>query len=189
MSLVQSIRQANKKMKNKLIRLILDHQQMKKYFMIQDAYKLIYQAVFGIEHILNNLDAAKSYLEREFEAIAAGDSEDLIETISPSGEVVRLNLKPYKFRHGNLEKLFQAMLRSAEQIKGSREDFLKWWGYFKEAVIQSELDFDLAEIEAFDKKVQSENYPAMHHSPQYREANQPAYRVLQRDVAEQLLLK
>ena len=170
-----------------LITLIQQHQKTKKCFAIQDAYKLIYQSVFGIEHLLNNLEAAKSYLEREVAATVAGDSEKLIETISPSGEVVRLNLKPYKFRHGDLDQLFQAMLRSAGQMKGSREDFLKYWRYFKGAVIQNKLAFDLAELEAFDQKAQSENYPPMHHSPQYREANQPAYRVLKREIAEQLL--
>jgi hypothetical protein len=171
------------------ISLILDQQQTKKCFAIQDAYKLIYQAVFGIEHILDNHEAAKRYLAQELETIVAGDAEELIENISLPGNIVRLNLKPYKCRHGDADKLFDAMLRSAALITGSREDFLKLWGYFKQAVNQNKLDFNFAELEAFDKKVQSENYPPTHHSPQYREANQPSYRVLQRGVAEQLLLK
>lgn len=171
----------------KLITLIFYHQQTKKCFAVQDAYKLIYQAVFGIEHILDNHEAAKRYLAQELEAIVAGEADELIENISPTGDVVRLNLRPYKLKHGNLDRLFQAMLYSAKQIKGSREDFLKLWRFFKHAVIENRLDFDSTELKAFDKKVQSENYPPMHHSPQYREANQPAYRVLNRQIAEQLL--
>ncbi|MCU0644824.1 MAG: hypothetical protein MUC94_11245 [bacterium] len=170
-----------------LITLIQDHQTRKKCFAIQDAYKLIYQSVFGIEHLLNDLEAAKSYLEREAAAIVAYDAESMLESIALDGAVVRLNLRPYKFRHGNLDRLFQAMLDSAGQINGSQEAFLKWWGYFKQGVIQATLDFNLAELEAFDQKVQSKNYPPMHHSPQYRAANQPAYRVLKREIAEQLL--
>jgi hypothetical protein len=172
---------------HQLITLIQHHQASKKCFAIQDAYKLIYQSVFGIEHLLSDLEAAKCYLAQEVDAIIADDAEAMLESIAPDGAVVRLNLRPYKFHHGDLEKLFQAMLDSAKQIKGSQEDFLKWWEFFKQAVIQNKLDFDLAELEAFDQKAQSENYPPMHHSPHYREANQPAYRVLKREIAEQLL--
>lgn len=170
-----------------LITLIQHQQRTKKSFAIQDAYKLIYQSVFGIEHLLNDLEAAKSYLEREVAAIVAEDAEQLIETIAPDGAVVRFNLKPYKFHHGKLDRLFHAMLDSATQMKGSSEDFLKWWGYFKQAVFQNKLDFDPAELEAFDQKVRPENYPPMHHSPGYRAENQPAYRVLTREIAEHLL--
>jgi hypothetical protein len=188
MSLLRSHQPHQKSAMQQFITFIQHHQASKKCFAIQDAYKLIYQSVFGIEHLLSDVEAAKCYLEREVNAIIAGDAEELIENISPSGDVVRLNLKPYKFRHGNPDRLFQAMLSTAEQIKGSQEDFLKWWEFFKQAVIQNKLDFDLTKLEAFDQKAQSENYPPLHHSIQYREANRPAYRVLKREIAEQLLL-
>ncbi len=187
MSLQRSQQPHQKIAMHQFITLIQHHQANKKCFAIQDAYKLIYQSVFGIEHLLCDLEAAKCYLEREVAAIVANDAEAMLESIAPDGAVVRLNLRPYKFHHGNLDRLFQAMLASAGQMKGSREDFLKLWECFMQAVIQNKLNFDLAELEAFDQKAQSENYPPLHHSPQYRAANQPAYRVLKRDIAEQLL--
>ena len=186
MSLQPSHQPHNKIAMHQLITLIQRHQANKKCFAIQDAYKLIYQSVFGIEHLLNDVEVAKGYLEREIDALVADDVEAMLESIAPDGEVVRLNLRPYKFRCGNVDRLFEAMLRSAELISGSRDDFVQLWGDFKQAVRHNMLDFNPAELAAFDHLVHCENYPPKHHSPAYREANQPAYRVLKREIAEQL---
>ena len=186
MSLQPSHQPHNKIALQQLIALIHRHQASKKCFAIQDAYKLIYQSVFGIEHLLTDVEAAKSYLEREIDAVVADDAEAMLESIAPDGAVVRLNLRPYKFHRGDVDRLFEAMRRSAELISGSRDDFVQLWGAFKQAVRHNMLDFNPAELAAFDHLVHCENYPPKHHSPAYREANQPAYRVLKREIAEQL---
>ncbi len=173
--------------RNKLIVLIQEHQKIKKNFELQDAYKLIYQSVFGIGHIIVNPASAWKYLELELEAVSAINDESLIENISITGEIVRLNLRPYKFRNGSIDQVFQAMLRTAIEISGSGEDFLKQWNDFKQAVVNGELNFDKKELKIFDDRVRTKNYPARNHSTAYKEANQPAYRVLKRGIAEQLL--
>ena len=172
----------------KLIELIQWHQTIKKNFEIQDAYKLIYQSVFGIQHILDDKERAKIYLQQEFESINADGHEDLIENISVSGEIVRLNLRPFKYCNGNIDQLFQAMLHSAEEIPGSVKKFLDLWNQFKQAVFRAEMNFDETELRAFDHKMKLENYPARHHSAAYRAANRPAYRVLKKSFADQLIL-
>jgi len=172
---------------NKLIALIREHQKIKKNFKIQDAYKLIYQSVFGVGHLTVNSDLARKNLKQELDSVRAIDDEKMIENISISGEIVRLNLRPYKYQNGNIDRLFQAMLRSAGEITGSRDDFLKRWSEFKQAVILGDLNFDKEHLKIFDAKVKSENYPARHHSAAYKEANQPAYRVLKNDLARKLL--
>ena len=172
--------------RSKLIVLIRKHQKIKKNFEIQDAYKLIYQSVFGIGHIIVNPELARKYLEQEFDSVCAIDNERLIENISISGEIVRLNLRPYKYRNGSIYRLFQAMLRTAGEISGSREDFLERWNDFKQAVINGKLNFDKKELKIIDDRVRAENYPAMHHSAAYKEANQPAYRVLKSDLTKKL---
>lgn len=154
---------------------------------IEDAYKLIYQGVFGGEHLLANPAHARQLLYQEFEAIIPADIDPLIETISPTGAIIRLNLRPYKFRQGQPAWLFQAMQQSAQSATGSKAEFLKLWTIFKEAVYRQELPFDHQLLLLFDKKLQSENYPARHHSAAYRQAYQPAYRVLQCHMAEILV--
>ena len=167
----------------RLVGLIRSHQKTKKKFGIQDAYKLIYQSVFGVAHILDNPDRAKKYLEQEMMTVPASDHLPLIENISISGDIVRINLQPYKFYGGNTDLLFEAMVASAREINGTQQEFLELWDEFKHAVLNSSLNFDKQELIDFDVKVKSENYPARHHSSDYREANQPAYRVLKRSVA------
>ncbi|UCE05079.1 MAG: hypothetical protein JSW07_15860 [bacterium] len=171
----------------KLVELIQQHQGTKKNFEIQDAYKLIYQGVFGVEHILDNPQIAKKHLELELESVIGSDTETLIENISVSGEIVRINLHPYKYRNGDIEKLFEAMVHSAEKISGSQKRFLALWNEFMRAVFKGQLNFGKEQLIIFDNKVKSDDYPAMHHSSAYREANQPAYRVLKSNFAQQLL--
>ncbi len=167
---------------NSLIPLIKKHQQTRKNFLIQDVYKLIYQGVFGVAHILKKPDFAKQYLAKEMESIEETNNEPLIENISVSGELVRINLRPFKKSGGSVEKLFKIMTRSAEETKGDLEKFLYRWGEFKQAVIQGKLKFNIQELEKFDKKVKAENYPAVHHSQLYRETNRPAYRVVKKSI-------
>ena len=173
----------------KLIEVIQQHQQIKKNFEIQDAYKLIHQSIFGIQHILDDKDKAKNYLQQEFESINADGHEDLIENISVSGKMVRLNLRSFKYRNGDVHQLFQAMVHSSKEITGSLQEFLDLWNHFKQAVFRAELNFDKTELRVFDHKMKWENYPARHHSTAYRAANRPAYRVLKRSFADQLVLQ
>ncbi len=172
-----------------LNQLIERHQKEKKQFEIRDAYKLIYQSILGVAHILDDREKAKNYLQREIADIDSIDSEPLIENISISGDVVRLNLRPYKFHYGDVDSLFAAMLRSAETIQGTKADFLKQWKKFKQAVEKGKLKFDVQQLHEFDEEVKRADFPAVHHSQAYREANQPAYRVLTGEQAEQLLKK
>lgn len=171
----------------KLIELIQEHQKSKQNFAVQDAYKLIYQGVFGVAHILDNQHMAKKYLADEFESTTASDKIDLIENISVSGKIVRLNLQPYKYRNGDIDQLFQAMLKSAQEISGSQQEFLKLWDEFKQAVFDEKLNFNVTDLNKFDAKVKLHNYPAMHHSENYRTANNPAYRVLRKEDAIRLI--
>lgn len=154
---------------------------------IEDAYKLIYQGNFGGEHLLTDLARARQLLFQEFEAITPAADEPLIETISLSGTIIRLNLRPYKFRQGQPTALFQALQKSAQSVTGTLADFLELWKIFKQAVLRHELPFDEQQLLQFDQKVQAENYPPQHHSTAYRQAYRPAYRILTRHLAEALV--
>lgn len=167
--------------REKLVSLIQNHQQTKKNFAIQDAYKLIYQGVFGIEHIMVDVDQAKKYLEQEFDAIPPSNREPLVENISLAKEIFRLNLRPFKYHNGNVVHLFQAMLKSAEGIFGSPAKFLHLWNEFKQATFDGKLNFNIKELVTFDDMVKQKNYPPVHHSHGYRQANLPAYRVLKKE--------
>lgn len=144
---------------------------------IEDAYKLLYQGTLGIEHLLTDTTAAKQYLADEWQAITAREDEPLYEIISPDSQWVRLNLKPYKASGGDIEKIWEAMLRSA-QVTTNKEAFVKRWLELILLVNEKKLPLDSSELHDFDKRIALANYPAVHHSHEYAKAYQPAYRVL-----------
>ena len=160
---------------------------MKKNFKVQDVYKLIYQGVFGVAHILDNPDLAYQYLKTEFALVKPAADEPIMENISVSGEIVRINLRPYKKAGGKISELFQIMVLSAEEINGSQKQFIWYWEDFKTAVFDGRLKFDKSELNLFDNKIKQENYPAIHHSEAYRQANKPAYRVVKKSLVESIL--
>ncbi|MCM1542601.1 MAG: hypothetical protein NC121_15260 [Blautia sp.] len=76
----------------------------------QDAVKLCYQAAFGAEHLLQDMDAAYRYLEREYGAVEA-DSSPLYEQIHEA--VCRVNLAAWKREGLPLEWLFRMFAETA----------------------------------------------------------------------------
>jgi len=170
--------------------LIEYHQKIHPALGIQDVYKLIYQGIFGPEHLLSA--DAKSYLEKEFAALTdeSSTTEPLIENISTDGEVVRINLRQFKLKKLSLEKLWTVMLISEKELRSgnSAESFEKAWEEFGKLVLKKELNFDPAELEAFNKiitdarKLSNKGYPAVHHSEEYRQIYKPSYRVVKKSV-------
>ena len=162
------------------------HQRLRPDLEVVDVYKMLFQSVFGIQHILH--DKAKRYLERELSTLETQKSSDepLIENISIDNVMVRVNLRPFKMGRLSSEKLFLVMATSAEEPKGTQKAFLKLWNQFKSLVEAGRLDFDESSLEDFDKKVEKENYPLYHHSEQYRRSYRPAYRVVKREVFKRI---
>ncbi len=168
--------------KSGLLTILRDQQQHKKGFSIQDAYKLIYQANFGIAHILHDQDHAKQYLHEEMEKMSPAPSEPLIENISVTGEIIRINLRPFKKMNGSAELLFEVMKQSAAAIKDDREKFVQQWTELMEAVSRGKFDFDQAALKKFNSQMKKAGYPMVHHSDEYQKHNAPAYRVVKRDI-------
>lgn len=153
---------------------------------VVDVYKMLFQSVFGIQHILH--DKAKRYLEEELSTLELQKSSDetLIENISVDNVMVRVNLRPFKMRGLSSDKLFLAMVTSAKEPKGTQKAFLKLWNQFRSLVEAGKLNFDRSSLEDFDEKVKKENYPPYHHSERYRRSYRPAYRVVKREVFKRI---
>ena len=162
------------------------HQRLKPDLEVVDVYKMLFQSVFGIQHILH--DKAKRYLEEELSTLEMQKSSDepLIENISIDNVMVRVNLRPFKMRSLSSDKLFLAMVTSAKETRGTQKAFLKLWNRFKSLVEAGKLNFDRSSLGDFDRKVKKENYPPYHHSERYRKSYSPAYRVVKRKVFKKI---
>lgn len=170
-----------------LTELIQYHRSIHENLAISDVYKLLYQGVFGPAHILQNPETAKGWLEREFTQVEPVPTEPLTEPVSLDGEIIRVNLRPFKAGGGSAEKLFEAMMLSATEINGSQDEFMKLWKEFKRLVEEGELEYNWDELIVFDIEISKNDLPVIHHSQDYMEMNKPAYRVVRRKIFEKML--
>ena len=157
--------------------LILEHMMLRPLAKAQDIYKLLYQGVFGVGHIVS--ERAWDILVEEAGRISLTDhSEDpLIEPVSPNGSMVRVNLRQYINGGGDLETLFKVMVESGVH-KGEEKVFLEYWNQYKKLVDDGLFSASKGEIDELDTLIQQEGIRLRHHTEQYREAYYPAYRVV-----------
>ena len=145
----------------------------------QDIIKQCYQASHGAEHLLADTSRAWNYLKSEYEEImlqsegcgASCCDEALYEAISD--EVARINLAAWKKTGWPLEWLFAMFVGSASIREDAKETLVS---YLEEAdaFVKDELE-GWSEFLAHYKEI---GMPAMHHSEGYRQAEHPAYRIV-----------
>jgi hypothetical protein len=166
--------------------LIREHFARRPLMRATDVYKLLYQGVFGVAHIMG--DDAWNWLEAEAEKLDLDNhlEEPLLEDVSADSSIVRVNLRPYLRRSLPLNKLFSAM-KETVHMEVSPEELFEAWAVFKGLVISREVHIDLEEFEALDWELQKEGCRLHHHSEVYREAYHPAYRVVRRNVLDKML--
>jgi hypothetical protein len=140
---------------------------------IQDVYKLIHQAALGNEHAAPDPESARKWTEREIAEMGDGPSEPVVDPISADGEIVRVHLRPFVSRGGSLEKLVEAFIRTANEHRGEIALLESFWA----TAIRMGI-FPAADMDEFIQSVKAENYPAVHHSAEYRNAYHPSYRVV-----------
>lgn len=143
----------------------------------RDFYKLIYQGVFGVGHLIS--EKAKDYLWEEAHRIDLRDYPErgLIEPVSGDGSMVRVYLRPFMRKGLDLEKLFSVMVRSAER-DGDEREFLATWNLVIKLVESGELSMDESELMEIQRTIDEKGIIPMHHTEPYREAYYPAYRVV-----------
>ena len=166
--------------------LIKEHFSRRPLMRATDAYKLLYQGVFGVGHVMS--DSAWEQLEEEAGRIEVNDHpwEPLIEDVSADGSMVRVNLRPYLRRGLLIDSLFEAMKESAKW-EDAPEDFLLAWKVFQELAETGAVQVDQNETEELDVELKEKGCRPHHHSEAYREAYYPAYRVVRRAILSKYL--
>ena len=143
----------------------------------RDVVKLCYQAAFGAEHLLQDMERAKKYLLEEFQAVEARDIP-LYEPVS--SDICRVNLSAWKFRGLPAEWLFGLFAASpfgGENGKSAFQEYLQAAG----KIVKTEaVWFSAEEWEGYLAEYEKNGLSPVHHSQQYREKELPAYRVVSR---------
>jgi hypothetical protein len=152
-----------------ILTILSNHQARYPLMEAQDAYKLLYQVAFGSAHAVINPQDAYDWLQREVESLIEPYPEPAIDPISPDGALVRVHLSPYLAQSGDLTTLVDAFVRTSQVYHQDRE---KFGGYLEQAMPNVQGLADLV------NRLKDQGYPAAHHSPIYREAYKPAYRIV-----------
>jgi hypothetical protein len=162
-----------------LRRLLQLHLARRRDVQIQDVYKLLYQGVFGAEHILHNVDRARVFLEEEWERTAPNEAEVLTESVSLVGDIIRVNISRCRAEGIHCADLW-LVFQSSNEVIGNTGDLRNIWQEFSELSRLELLPFDHEAVLNFGRQVEQEGFPARHHSEAYRQANRPAYRVVKK---------
>lgn len=150
----------------------------------QDLYKLLHQGVFGPGHIIKSEEKARQALEQEFGEVRARccmQAVERIEPLSPSGDLIRVNLETLRELDAAVELVLKVLVESAAAVQGdpgtmkSRlQEAVEWCG--EKLPGQAE---DLEQLAAF---AEADGFPALHHSEVFLTAYRPAYRVVRQEL-------
>lgn len=145
----------------------------------QDAYKLLYQGILGPEHLVSDPEAFQARLLADAlrAAVPPMADEPLYEPMRPDRRLLRVNLRPFKAAGGDIRALLDACLTAAAARWGTPEELRAAWAAVARAC-QAGRWPHMGDVAAFSAWLEAHDYPAVHHSPRYREAYRPAYRLV-----------
>ena len=148
----------------------------KRYPLMQprDAVKLIYQNEFGGGHLICDEEACLNYLRREYADLEKDPSAQLYEEIGNG--IVRVHLAAVKPE--DLTQLGQDFIASAAKHKGTLDSFLNKLEVLRRLTAEGVFTFDTNALSAYLSEYKAAGYPAVSHSPEYRQAYKPAYRII-----------
>ena len=155
-----------------------------------DIYKSSFQDYMGAEHLVGDIESARGYLEQELYTTNSVDLQDwYYEPCGVEDRYVRISLKAVIDGKITPEVLLDAFVRSAN---GSERPTVEQWTdrwHQMIAVIDS-MSLDLPHYEEdkqFIEKVLAMGKYAISHSPEYRDAYSPHYRIVRRDIFDKEL--
>ena len=167
--------------------LIRQHVQRYPAMRVQDVYKLLFQGEFGVGHLLGDEHHVQMYLEDELAHLEpAAQGEELVESVSPDGGMVRVNLRPFMQRGLSPDSLVRAMMISAAGTAQDTARFVARWDVFLDLTGRGMFPFGKSELQEWSARVRERPLPVVHHSAEYTESYRPAYRVCRREVFERL---
>ena len=155
-----------------------------------DIYKSCFQEYMGAEHLVADTSSARNYLEQE---LATTDLDALLpwyyEPCGLNGNYVRVSLRGILEGKIDADALLEAFIASAnrEDIP-STECWAERWHEIVGVIDGMGLTLPFYEQDKqFIEEVLAQGKYAISHSPDYRDAYSPHYRIVRKDIFEQRL--
>ena len=156
-----------------------------------DIYKSCFQDYMGAEHLVSDTATVRGYLEEE---LSTTDINDLLpwyyEPCGISGNYVRVSLRTIKEGLISADELLNDFIASANG--GERPSLESWAARWHDIIAAIDrMGLTLPHYEQDKQSIEeilSQGKYAISHSPEYREAYAPHYRIVRRDIFERDLL-
>ena len=138
----------------------------------RDLQKLIYQCVFGGDHLLDDPERYAGALREEWEGLSIDDplaAEPALQSIDPEGKTTRIHLAASKRLGIDTERLIE-LLVGQDRKHGRRPDYERRWNETISLAAAGRIPFSADELARV-------GYPdsAPHHGPDYGPAS---YRIV-----------
>ena len=168
------------------------HRQLHTYpqSRLLDLYKSCFQDYMGAEHLVSDRQRVKAYLDEE---LSTTTLDDLMpwnyEPCGIDSNYYRVSIRTIKENVISEEILLDAFIRSANTPKRpSVEEWSIRWHVIMDAIDQMQLGLpNYEQDKAFIDSILSAGKYAISHSPEYREAYRPHYRIVERSIFEREL--
>ena len=152
-----------------------------------DIYKSCFQNYMGAEHLVSDKERVKAYLDEELQTT---NLDDLMpwyyEPCGVNGQYVRVSIRAIKENLMTEDALLDAFIRSANSEKRPTvESWRDKWQEIIGTIDQMELNLpNYQQDREFIDSILSVGKYAISHSPEYREAYRPHYRIVEKGIFE-----
>ena len=152
-----------------------------------DIYKSCFQDYMGAEHLVSDRQRVKAYLDEELQTTSLDDLMPwYYETCGIDGQYIRISIRAVKENLITEDLLLDAFIRSANSEKRpSVESWRDQWHKIIGTIdlMNLILPNHQQDCEFIDSILTVGKY-AISHSPEYREAYRPHYRIVERGIFE-----
>ena len=152
-----------------------------------DIYKSCFQDYMGAEHLVSDRQRVKAYLDEELNTTSLDDLMPwYYEPCGIDSSYYRVSIRAIKESLVSEDLLLNAFIRSANSEKRpSVESWSERWHKIIGTIDQMKLDLpNYQEDKQFIDSVLYVGKYAISHSPDYREAYHPHYRIVERNIFE-----
>ena len=152
-----------------------------------DIYKSCFQDYMGAEHLVSDRERVKAYLDEELQTTSLDDLMPWYsEPCGVNGQYIRVSIRAIKENLIAEDMLLDAFIRSANSEKRPTvESWRDRWRKIVDTIDQLELNLpNYLQDRAFIDSILSVGKYAISHSPEYREAYRPHYRIVEKSIFE-----
>lgn len=152
-----------------------------------DIYKSCFQDYMGAEHLVSDRERVKAYLDEELQTTSLDDLMPwYLEPCGVNGQYVRVSIRAIKENMIAEDVLFDAFIRSANSDRRPAvESWRDRWHKIVGTIDQMELNLpNYQQDRTFIDSILSVGKYAISHSPEYRKAYRPHYRIVENGIFE-----